>query len=86
MELFSMCPSKAPGVDGFNVGLYKKHCGSIGEDVKKVILGFLNGEFTQGVINKTVTVLIPKVKNPQNITNTDWFLFAMLPIIFFPKF
>lgn len=32
------------------------------------VLGFLNGGYMPEVVNKTVIVLIPKVKNPQNIT------------------
>ena len=32
------------------------------------VLGFSNGGYMPEVVNKTVIVLIPKVKNPQNIT------------------
>lgn len=66
--LFGMAPSKAPGLDGFNAGFYQRHWGLIKEDVTKAVLDFLNGGHMPDVINKTIIVLIPKVKNPRNIT------------------
>lgn len=66
--LFAMAPLKAPGEDGFNAGFYQRHWNLIREDVTRAVLNFLNGGHMPEVVNKTVIVLIPKVKNPRNIT------------------
>jgi hypothetical protein len=66
--LFSMGPSKAPGVDGFNANFYQKHWTLIKDEITDAVLGFLNGGHLPEIINRTVIVLIPKVKSPQDIT------------------
>uniref|UniRef100_A0A8R7PBK5 Reverse transcriptase domain-containing protein n=1 Tax=Triticum urartu TaxID=4572 RepID=A0A8R7PBK5_TRIUA len=66
--LFAMAPAKAPGADGFHAGFYQHHWSLIKEDVTRSVLNFLNGRHMPEAINKTVIVLIPKVKNPRNIT------------------
>jgi hypothetical protein len=66
--LFSMGPSKAPGVDGFNAHFYQKHWPLIKYDIIEAVLGFLNGGHLPEIINRTVIVLISKVKIPQEIT------------------
>ena len=62
--LFAMGPSKAPGADGFNAGFYQRHWELTEKDLNTAVLGFLNGDIMPGAVNKTVIVLIPKVKNP----------------------
>ena len=66
--LCGMAPSKAPREDGFNAGFYQQHWHLIGEDVTATVLNFQNGGQMSESLNMTVIVLIPKVKNPQNIT------------------
>lgn len=66
--LFSMKPSKSPGADGFNAGFYQHHWPLIREDVSSAVLNFLHGGHMPEVVNKTIIVLIPKIKNPRNIS------------------
>jgi hypothetical protein len=66
--VFGMGPSKAPWSDGFNAGSYQRHWQLIKEDVTAAVLKFLNGDHMPEMINSTVIVLIPKVKNPQDIS------------------
>ncbi|XP_073353532.1 uncharacterized protein [Aegilops tauschii subsp. strangulata] len=63
VALFAMAPSKAPGEDGFNAGFYQWHWPLIKEDVTEAVLNFLNGGHLPEVMNRTVIVLIPKLKN-----------------------
>jgi hypothetical protein len=63
--LFSMKPNKSPGVDGFTSGFFQKHWDLLKHDVVSAVLGFLNGGRMPHDINKTLIVLIPKVKHPQ---------------------
>ena len=57
--LFSMKPSKAPGVDGFTAGFFQRHWPVLKEEVTSAVLEFLNGGVMPEVINKTVICLIP---------------------------
>ena len=57
--LFSMKPSKAPRVDGFNVGFYQLHWDLIKENVTQAVLGFLHDDHMPEMISKTAIVLIP---------------------------
>ena len=66
--LFHMSPSKAPGIDGFTIGFFQRHWNLIQGDIVPAILGFLNGGDLPVGFNDTSITLIPKVKNPQNIT------------------
>lgn len=63
-----MKPSKAPVADGFIASFYQRHWPFIKENVTTAVLNFWNGGHLPEVINKTVIVLIPKIKNPRNIT------------------
>jgi hypothetical protein len=67
--LFMMHPNKAPGSDGFTVGFFQKHWQLIKEDVSKVVLNFLNGDEMPDSVNNSVLAFIPKLKNPQDLTN-----------------
>lgn len=66
--LFMMKPNKSPGPDGFMAGFYQKHWDLLGNDICSVVLQFLNGGDMLGAVNNTVLVLIPKVKNPQELS------------------
>lgn len=66
--LFDMKPSKAPGADGFTAGFFQKHWNLVQDDVTTAVLAFLQGHHMPDIVNRTIIALIPKVKNPQNIT------------------
>jgi hypothetical protein len=66
--LFDMKPSKAPGVDGFIAGFFQKHWQLVKDDVASAVLAFLQGGHMPEILSTTIIALIPKVKNPQNIT------------------
>jgi len=68
VALFQMGPNKAPGEDGFTAGFFQKHWALMKENVTVAVLGFLNGGELPEQINRTVLVLIPKVANPQELT------------------
>ena len=82
VALFQMGPNKAPGEDGFTAGSFQKHWALMKENVTVAVLGFLNGgELPEQInrtilvrgelpeqINRTILVLIPKVANPQELT------------------
>ena len=66
--LFQMAPSKAPGIDGFTAGFFQRHWSLVEGDLVPAVLDFLNGgELTIG-LNDTSVTLIPKVRNPQQIS------------------
>jgi hypothetical protein len=66
--LFMMKPNKAPGPDGFTAGFYQKHWNLLGNVICQAILNFLNGGEMPSVVKSTILVLIPKVKNPQELS------------------
>ena len=68
MALFQMGPSKAPGPDGFTAGFFQRHWALVKDSVLSAVLGFLNRGEMSNEVNKTVLVLIPKVTNPQELT------------------
>jgi hypothetical protein len=68
VALFQMGPSKAPDADGFTAGFFQKHWALVKESVQEAVLGFLKGDDMSEVINHTIIVLIPKVANPQELT------------------
>jgi hypothetical protein len=58
---------KAPGVDGMTSLFYKKYWETVGEDITKEVLHFLNGGDLPRDWNETVIVLILKVSNPESL-------------------
>jgi hypothetical protein len=68
VALFMRKPNKAPGLDGFTAGFYQRHWGLLGADICRAVLAFLNGGSMPDVVNDTILVLIPKVKNPQELS------------------
>ena len=66
--LFQMAPSKGPGVDGFTAGFFHRHWELLQREVIPAVLEFLNGGELPVELNDTLITLIPKVRNPQNIT------------------
>lgn len=57
-----LCPIKALGIDGKPALFYQKYWHVMGDDVVLVTLSFLNNGFLLREMNKTVMVLISKVK------------------------
>jgi hypothetical protein len=63
-----MAPSKAPGVDGFTAGFFQRHWELLKSDIVPAVLHFLNGGDLPVGMNDTAITLIPKVQNPQYIS------------------
>lgn len=67
--LFMMGANKAPGPDGFTAGFFQTHWSTVGQSVTNAVMDFLNGGQLPHGINRTTIVLIPKIRNPQDLKN-----------------
>ncbi|KAL5789913.1 hypothetical protein ACOSQ2_004801 [Xanthoceras sorbifolium] len=67
--VFEMGPNKAPGPDGFHALFFQKFWNVVSEDVSSVCLKVLNGGCSIEEFNTTNVFLIPKVKNPERMTD-----------------
>ncbi|GLT60633.1 hypothetical protein SLA2020_333910 [Shorea laevis] len=65
---FQLGAFKAPGPDGFPGVFYQKHWDLVGGDVHRAISRFWATGFLLKEFNKTNIILIPKVKNPQTLS------------------
>ena len=66
--LFQIGPLKAPGLDGFPARFFQRHWATVKEDIIEAVRRFfVTGVMPEGVNNTTI-VLIPKVDNPQCLT------------------
>ena len=64
----SMDPYKAPGPDGFHALFFQNYWDLVGDKVCQLVLDVLKGaRFSEG-LNNTFLALIPKVVNPQHIS------------------
>lgn len=59
---------KAPGPDGYTSQFYKDNWDLIGRDVCEAVLDFLNIGKVLTQINATTITLVPKIKNPENVS------------------
>ncbi|XP_074301693.1 uncharacterized protein LOC141633111 [Silene latifolia] len=65
---FDMQPNKSPGPDGFPPKFYQLFWHTIKADITSAILGFLNSGHIPPAWNNTHIVLIPKIPNPDCIS------------------
>ena len=63
-----MAPLKAPGPDGMPPLFYQSFWQHIGPEVTKAVLSCLNSGTLLKSINHTFITLIPKVNNPENVS------------------
>ena len=68
IALKEMAPLKAPGPDGMPPLFFQSFWHLIGDDVSKVVLDCLNSCHIPEEFNFTYVTLIPKVKNPEKIS------------------
>ena len=66
--LFQMFPTKASGPDGYPAHFFQRHWDLVGNEVTNIVLRILRGEESVEVLNETVLVLIPKVANPNSLS------------------
>ncbi|XP_074290178.1 uncharacterized protein LOC141616912 [Silene latifolia] len=65
---FDMKPNKSPGPDGFPPRFYQLFWHTVNVDITSTVLGFLNNGHLPPAWNNTHIVLIPKVVNPESIS------------------
>lgn len=66
--LTKMDSYKAPGIDGFYAGFFQKIWGVIGNSIWQFSSCFLSMGVLPESLNETLLVLIPKVPNPERLT------------------
>ncbi|PPD96735.1 hypothetical protein GOBAR_DD06240 [Gossypium barbadense] len=64
-----MEPCTAPGVDRLSGSFFKEHWSTVGNDVLRLCHDILKGNKDVACINETLLVMIPKLKNPCEMTN-----------------
>jgi hypothetical protein len=62
-----MKPNKSPGPNGFIARFYQNHWSLLKDDICQAVLNFLGGGDLSTDVNKTILVLVPKVKQPRDL-------------------
>lgn len=60
---------KSPGPDGYSAGFFQNSRATMGQDVIRAALHFLNGEQFEEGLNATNICLVPKVSSPTQVTD-----------------
>ena len=66
--LFEMGSNKAPGPDGFHAAFYQHNWDLVGKGVTRMCLNVLNGDHPIEALNATLLCLIPKTKEPRQVS------------------
>ena len=66
--LNQMHPTKVPGPVGMSATFFQNYWGIVGNDVTCMVLNVLNNNMSMTEINRTNITLVPKTKNPTNMT------------------
>ncbi|XP_031115795.1 uncharacterized protein LOC116019654 [Ipomoea triloba] len=66
--VYDMAPNKAAGPDGFIAAFYQQHWSILGKTIFNMASAFFNTGVLEDNLNDTYIVLIPKVKNPEFVT------------------
>jgi hypothetical protein len=67
LALSQMHPLKSPSPDGFSAGFFQKEWTTVGREVTRATLSFLNGGPFDPAINATNICFIPKVSSPETV-------------------
>ena len=65
--VWSCDPSKAPGLDGFNLNFVRKMWDVVGAEFQKLVLDFFHSGSFPGSINMTWVTLIPKFEGAKQM-------------------
>ena len=68
LAIKEMAPLKAPGPDGMPPLFYQTYWTEVGMDITQAVLSCLNSGSILKFINHTFITLIPKVKNPERVS------------------
>ena len=68
VALKQMAPLKAPGLDGMPPLFFQNYWDLVKGDITTTILNYLNSGSLPSTLNHTFVTLIPKVKNPEKVT------------------
>lgn len=69
LAVFAMYPEKSPGIDGLNPAFFQTYWNIVGDDVVCFCRNFVaTGELPRD-LNRTVICLIPKVKQPKQMSD-----------------
>jgi len=77
LALSQMHPLKSPGPYSFGVCFYQHHWSTVGDEVRKSVMDFLNLGTFDPLINSTYIVLIPKCVSASSVVTLDLLVYVM---------